>query len=986
MTNGDSPKMRDSRARLEALLLPGTPESVRNSYLTLAERARITDFGLLEDDVVVLDTETTGLSFRDCRLIEISAARLSGRTVTARYQTFVHPGTPIPDPIAKLTGITNLDVADAPNPEDAVAGLAEFVGGAPILAHNATFDRTFVESVRGGREVSDTWIDTLSLSRVALPRLASHRLADMAEAFGCDSVTHRASDDVDALCGMWRVILCALSDLPHGLLGLLADMHPDVSWPFRPVLAHLAAEGSPTSFSLKSTRHDLLAEAHYAPRPDASERQTPFDVPSRTEIGEEFLPGGAVARMYETYERRPEQVAMATQVRDAISTSTYRAIEAGTGVGKSIAYLLPEVLFAKRNNITVGVATKTNALTDQLVSHELPALAAALPDGLTFYSLKGYDHYPCLHRLDRAVLDELPLGAVSSDGRSGSAVSADMLTAIAVTYAFACQSPDGDLDALGIRWRYVPRQMLTTTPGECLRSRCPYFPNECLLHGARRRAASADVVVTNHSLLLRDVMAEGRILPPVRHWVIDEAHAFEAEARRQWAIEVSGEESRTGFEMLGGVKTGVLHGIMVNSSSLEGSELIVRLLTKVAASVARAQVSVGDFFCVVHDLSSIAKGDTTYDNVSIWIDEGARQTPEWAAVSEAGNVCVERLEETTKLLGEAVEKLNEVAPQQGADLTESGGFLGNLLAGIRLICAGEDTSYVYSAQLSRSRRRIGQEKLCAEKIDVGADLASRWLPEMQSVVFTSATIAVGDDFSHFDHAVGLDLLPSGEHADIRLDSSFDFDASMSVIVARDLPSPYAGGYAQALEDLLFDVHVAMGGSVLTLFTNRRDMECAYEGLGPRLGEVGLEVVCQERGSSARRIRERFMAEKSLSLLALKSFWEGFDATGDTLRCVVIPKLPFASPNNPLVRERDLREERAWWRYSLPDAVIEVKQAAGRLIRTASDTGVLVLADPRLVQKGYGKAFIKSLPSHTCATLDAKNVGRYIEMWRGSHNG
>ena len=149
--------------------------------------------------------------------------------------------------------------------------------------------------------------------------------------------------------------------------------------------------------------------------------------------------------------------------------------------------------------------------------------------------------------------------------------------------------------------------------------------------------------------------------------------------------------------------------------------------------------------------------------MSIWIDEGARQTPEWAAVSEAGNVCVERLEETTKLLGEAVEKLNEVVPQQGADLTESGGFLGNLLAGIRLICAGEDTSYVYSAQLSRSRRRIGQEKLCAEKIDVGADLASRWLPEMQSVVFTSATIAVGDDFSHFDHAVGLDLLPSGEH-------------------------------------------------------------------------------------------------------------------------------------------------------------------------------------------------------------------------------
>ena len=137
------------------------------------------------------------------------------------------------------------------------------------------------------------------------------------------------------------------------------------------------------------------------------------------------------------------------------------------------------------------------------------ALAAALPEGLSFASLKGYDHYPCLRRLDRAVVDELPLSLVPYDGRSDNAVAADMLTAIAVTYAFACQSPEGDLDALGIRRRYVPRQMLTTTSSECLRGRCPYFPGECLLHGARRRAASADVVVTNHSLLLRDVAAKG---------------------------------------------------------------------------------------------------------------------------------------------------------------------------------------------------------------------------------------------------------------------------------------------------------------------------------------------------------------------------------------------------------------------------------------------------------------------------------------------
>ena len=870
-----------SAPTLEGLLLPGTPVTVRERYLSLAERARGCDFGPLEDEVVVLDTETTGLSFKDCELIEISAALLVGREVRDRFETFVRPSGLVPPEITRLTGITNADVAEAPGAREAVAALAEFTGGRPVIAHNATFDRTFIESVPGGSEVSGTWIDSLSLSRIALPRLSSHRLSDMATAFGCASVTHRAGDDVDALCGMWRILLVALSDLPEGLLSLLASMHPEVDWPFRPIFSHLASVGAqggaPGPFSLKVERAELVCEGQAEQRRDAAEVDL-LAAPSATEIEAAFAPGGVVSRMYERMERRPEQVAMALEVREALATSTHRAIEAGTGVGKSVAYLLPEVLFAQANSVTVGVATKTNALTDQLVSHELPALSAALPGGLTFTSLKGYDHYPCLHRLDRAVTDELPLAAVPHDGRSDNAVSCDMLTAMAVTYAFACQSPEGDLDALGIRWRYVPRQMLTVKPGECLRGRCPYFPNECLLHGARRRAARADVVVTNHSLLLRDVEAEGRILPPVRHWVIDEAHAFEAEARRQWAVEVSGEEARAGFELLGGTRSGAIHAAMVQAMPLEGSTLVVGLLTKAAASVSRASVAVADLFVAVHELSAVARGDGGYDSVTLWIDEGLRKTPAWRAVADAGSAARDALDESVRALADAVSALMPDAPQAATDLSESARFVKDLLAGIALICDGEDKNYVYSAQLSRSKRRISTERLVAEKIDVGADLASRWLPETKSVVFTSATIAVGDDFSHFDRAVGLSALPDSEHRSVRLDSSFDYDSHMSVVVASDLPAPNDRAYLGALEDLLFDVHVAMGGSVLTLFTNRREMERVYESLRPRLAAEGLELACQERGSSPRRLRTRFMAEKTLSLLALRSFWDCFDAS------------------------------------------------------------------------------------------------------------
>ena len=977
------------------LLLPGTPDSVAERYLTLAERAKTRSFDVLEEDVVVLDTETTGLSFRDCELIEIAAARISGREVTERFQTFVRPSRPIPKEIQELTNISELDVADAPDATEAVALLADFVGGMPILAHNATFDRTFVEKVPGGRDVSDTWIDTLSLSRIALPRLSTHRLGDMARAFGCDSVTHRAMDDVDALCGMWRIILLGLTDLPAGLLAQLAAMHEEVDWAFRPIFAHLAEVGEKSEdpleaasagaggFSLKAVRHDLTHEAAGHARSDAAE-VGPLEVEGREQCRELFSAEGLVGQMYEQYESRPDQVEMALEVRDALETSTHRAIEAGTGVGKSMAYLLPMIRFAKRNNVTVGIATKTNALTDQLVSHELPALDGALEGGVSFTSLKGYDHYPCLHRVDRAAAGELPEALLRFPGRSLGAVEADVLTALAVTYAFCCQSPEGDLDALGIRWRYVPRSLLTTTPAECLRSKCPYYPGECLVHGARRRAAQSDVVVTNHSLLLRNIAVDGKILPPIRHWVVDEAHGFESEARRQWAREVSGQRVRDGFEVLGGTKTGAIRVAMAAASRMEDATLHTRLLTKLAAACARASVSTADLFVALHDLSRVSRAGGGYDSVTLWIDEEVRQTPEWAQLSEVAHVALERLDEAAKDQRACVESLAQADPNVASDLSEAGMFLQGLHDDLELIVLGEDTTYVYSAQLTRRTRDIASERLVAEKLDIGADLGASWLPEMMSVTFASATMAVGKSFDHFDHAVGLDRLDESMHKDVRLSSSFDYEANMASIVVRDLPQPNDPRYLPALVDLLFDVHKAMGGSTLTLFTNRRDMERVFEELQPRLASIGLDLAQQERGSSPRRLRQQFLSNTTGSLLALKSFWEGFDATGETLRCVVIPKLPFASPHDPLVRERELREDRAWWRYSLPEAVIEVKQAAGRLIRSATDTGVLVLADSRLATKRYGRQFVNSLPRGTADALEAEHVGRYIESWRRTH--
>lgn len=957
---------------MAAAVLPGTPGFVIEQYATLAERAKNRSFGLIEDDVIVLDTETTGLSCAENELIEISAARLRGREVVDRFDTFVHPNGLIPPEITELTSITNADVAHAPRAEEAVAALEEFVQGCPVIAHNATFDRSFIESVKGGVKVSDIWIDSLALSRIALPRLSSHKLATMAELFGCAAVSHRASDDVEALCGVWRILLCALTDLPGGLMRLLADMHPDVRWPYRPIFSFLAGERQGETFSLEAARAQVMQADAEPDHIDADELPG-LTMPRRDEIELRYAPGGLVNDMYASYEPRAEQIVMASEVRDAFATSTHRVIEAGTGVGKSIAYLVPAAEAAKRNKITVGIATKSNNLTDQLMYQELPKLARELDGGLSFCALKGFDHYPCLLKLE-----SLAAGREITTNRD----PADTLTAIAVLYAFACQSPTGDLDSLGIRWRSVNRADLTTSSRECARGNCHFFNRGCFVRCARRRAAKADIVVTNHSLLFRNVAADGKILPPIRHWIIDEAHSVEKEARRQWALSVSADESRMVFERLGGAQSGALGRLTHALASSDAATLFLGLGAKAASSASRASLAMAELFEAVRELSRNGKADG-YADANIWIGPELRAHRGWEYFEPTARTAIDALDEAGKNLSSLAESVGVENPEMVIEVADGARRIKEMKSTLSLILEGADEHYVYSLQVNKARR-AGGEALTAERMDIGEALAEQWLPEMHSVVFTSATVTVSNSFDHFNHSVGLDRLPKGSFSCVQLESSYNFQENMAVVVAGDIPDPRdRDAYLAAMENLLVDVHMAMGGSTLTLFTNRRDMEDLYGRVEPRLSRQGLELACQLRGTSVKRLRDRFLSEESSSLFALKAFWEGFDASGATLRCVVIPKLPFANPTEPLSCERNVREERAWAKYSLPDAVLEVKQAAGRLIRTSTDRGVLVLADSRLLSKGYGKKFLSSLPSQF-QRIDAEQVGRYIKLWRASH--
>lgn len=1054
---------------LQSFISDGTPEAIKERYAALPRVAESSDFGALDQNIVVIDTETTGFSFHHDELTQIAAARMERGEIVDWFVTFVNPGKPIPEDVARLTDIHDDDVADAPSPSEALADLVKFVGDAKVVAHNADFDRTFTTRHPSGYPLlENAWIDSLDLARIAVPRLKSHRLLDLVRAFGAPLSTHRADADVAATCVIFRILLAGVSMMPASLVREIAQMATPDEWPTQIVFDYFARHNekvagnssdlgesgdldSPCSsgnvsdekrssdlgnpdvsdslrdsenssnlnrlcgpenssslnsprnskglkpadlhFSLRALRRERLGKMESRPKVDAddlaADPMRSLQFPTKQEIDQAFSENGLVGALYGDFEPRFEQREMAEAVREAFESSSNLMVEAGTGVGKSMAYLVPSAMVALANNITVGVATKTNALLDQLIYHELPALSQALasqfPDKphLSYAPLKGFSHYPCLRRVDRIVSDGPQMRSVAGKEQS-------QAPALAALLSFIEQTDYDDMDGLKLDYRVLPRRAITTTSHDCLRRKCPYFGTSCFVHGSRRRAEAADIVVTNHSLLFCDLVADGGLLPPIRYWTVDEAHGAETEARRAFSLSLAAEDILRLAQRVGPDEASRnvflrAERRVIPTNTDEGATLFYALINKARAAGDVYSAAAHEFSNHMKDLLYFdqGRGKKGYEIVELWLNDDIRHSETFQKVASFGKVMTKAAEKLVTACQELVGYLEDVdgAAEVQREIASIAMELKDQINAAEIILVTAPDTYAYAASLNRKKDRVS-EKLEALLYNVGAAMNETLFARTHSVVFASATLTVDNRFDSFERALGLNESEFSQCRMCKLDSSYDFDAQMTVYVASDMPEPNEPAYLSTLQNLLVQTHRAQNGSMLTLFTNRREMERCFEEVAPQLKKDDLRLVCQKWGVSVKGLRDDFLADEHLSLFALKSFWEGFDAPGATLKGVIIPKLPFSKPSDPLSCERAARDDKAWRRYVLPAAVLETKQAAGRLIRKADDTGVLILADRRLVTKSYGKAFLNSLPSRTIKVLPmAEIVEELASKWK-----
>ncbi len=718
-----------------------------------------------------------------------------------------------------------------------------------------------------------------------------------------------------------------------------------------------------------ATRIYVVVEPHHQTAPvqlDGSETVSLLDE------------GGAVASRLPGYEHRPQQLHMLAAVTDAFNDSSVLSVEAGTGTGKSLAYLLPALSWSLQNKERVVVSTHTINLQEQLITKDLPFLVQQAGLEATTALVKGRGNYLCKRKAEQIELQQKEL------------IEDDLSRELREVLAWAQRTRDGSLSDLAVRPRSEVWEQVVSENDNCLRARCPHYSN-CFFYSARRAAAQADIIVVNHHLLMADLAlreqtgsyTQNAVLPPARRIIIDEAHHLADVATNFFSTRYGLATLERNFSRLRSSRIetkGILPAMLA---------ILRRIRSGPSATVAEGAANLiegqllGRWFDVLTEADRIftellyAFEETTGLQANPGTDIKHRIVPSflntsyWTQVeTELGRLAqmAESFAQDLTGVADRIDIIEDSVEKQlvylNADLKAAQGRILAFAVGLGAYVTGIDGHCRWIEVTTRSRR--GKHIVfCSAPIAVAPLLREALFDQFPTVVMTSATLTVNRRFDYFHREIGLDEFKDRERiASLHIDSPFDFASQSLLAVPDDIPEPNDGRYERATHLALREILQATRGGTFVLFTAFASLQRAAAALAPELNAAGFTIL-QQGTLNRHHLLERFVTAPRAVLFGTDSFWEGVDVRGDALRCVVITRLPFRVPTEPIEQARvehiEAQGGNPFMEHTVPQAVIKLKQGFGRLIRATTDRGAVVLLDSRVVRKRYGQVFLDSLP-------------------------
>ncbi|MCX6018902.1 MAG: exonuclease domain-containing protein [Chloroflexi bacterium] len=934
--------------------------------------------------LVSLDLETTGLEKENDAILEIGIVKFRGDEVLEEWQSLVDPSREIPHFITELTGITSEMVRRSGIPlHNALRSARNIVGDLPVVGHSVSFDLGFM---RQHRELqTNRAVDTFDLAGILVPHASRYSLGSLAKELSIElPATHRALDDARVTHRLYMKCFERAVNLPREVLEEITRIATMVNWSlaefWNDALEEQQQPGRVVrNLSRRAPVRKFAGEDARSLKP--KEIPDPLDL---DKVAHLLSAEGPFAQQFPGYEPRAQQVSMLRKVAQTFNEGGISFIEAGTGTGKSVAYLVPAMMWAIQNGHRVVVSTNTINLQEQLADKDVPAVIDILGTEGRAAVMKGKGRYLCPNRL-------------ADLRRSGPKSEADVKV-LAKILIWLPDTVTGDADEL-----FIPNplerqsfQRLSAQNPICNANSCS--ATDCFFHQARRRAESAHVVIVNHALLLADMAVENRALPEYKYLVIDEAHHLEAAATDALTYTMDREELGRVMGELGRTANRRASGLLPDIASSARTSLPIDASAPIEDACDKAVKAVGSAwtaFVQFHDESleffaDAIEGKSDYTQ-KVRITAALRNRSSWTRLEMAFdkfhaemNLLIRPLNTLSRALTEHIEAGSGDFEALSSQLAGQLRFLVEADEQMRGIISAPDDRIIYWAdvELRRGGTRQPRLGLNAAPLHVGDRLKEKLWEGREAVVLTSATMRTADSANRGMPSFSYikDRLEAQDAAELAVDSPFDYKKSTLLYLVSDVPEPNQQGYQQAVEKGLIELFGSSGGRGMALFTSYTALRATAKVVAPALQQQDIMLYEQGDGVSRRVMIDQFRGAERAVMFGTKSFWEGVDIQGDRLSALAICKLPFDVPTDPIFAARSETFENSFNDYSVPETVLRFRQGFGRLIRSRSDRGVIVVFDRRLISKNYGAAFINALPGPTLVRAPLSMLAKHVREW------